>query len=73
MFVLQIMVTNDESKRKKVCESIDPVECSSLGIVYGSDELPSHFENFSSLGNMSTVYKDEYSQLYITTRSIFDA
>jgi hypothetical protein len=44
-----------------------------LGIVYSDDELPPYFENFSNLGNMAAVYKDEYSQLYITTRSIFDA
>lgn len=37
MFVLQIFSANDESKRKKIFESIDPVECSSLGIVYSDD------------------------------------
>lgn len=73
MFILQIVPSNDSMKNKKVAESIDPVECSSLGIVYNGDPLPSFFENFSTLGNMASVYKDEYSQLYITTRSIFDA
>lgn len=73
MFVLQIIPASDSLKSKKVAESMDPVECNSLGIIYTGDELPSFFQNFNTLGNMAAVYKDEYSQLYITTRSIFDA
>lgn len=72
MFIMQIVTSNDMAKNKKVAESLDALECNSLSIIFTTDEVPSFFENFSSLGNMAAVYKEEYSQLYITTRSIFD-
>ena len=72
MFILQVMAESDNSRSKKIAESIDALECNSLAIIYGNNPLPSFFENFSSLGNMGTVYKEEFSQLFITTRSIFD-
>lgn len=58
MFILQIAPSGDSLKSKKIAESIDPVECNSLGIVYSEDELPPFFDNFSTLGNMASVYKD---------------
>lgn len=47
MFILTIVESSDSYKNKKVQESIDPLECSSLGIIYNPDELPPFFENIT--------------------------
>lgn len=43
MFILTIVESSDSYKSKKVQESIDSLDCSSLGIIYNPEELPPFF------------------------------
>lgn len=79
MFLLTVSESSDSYKNKKVQESIDSLECNSLGIIYNSEELPAFFENITSVvpadviqGNLANAYRDEYSQLYLIAKSIIN-
>jgi len=49
MFLLTVSESSDSYKNKKVQESIDSLECNSLGIIYSAEELPAFFENITSV------------------------
>lgn len=70
MFILTISESADSYKNKKVQESIDPLECSSLGIIYNSDELPPFFENITK---MVSIVSDSGQPLQRLPRGVLPA
>jgi hypothetical protein len=49
MFILTVVESSDSYKNKKVQESLESLECNSLGIIYNAEELPAFFENITNV------------------------